>query len=347
METKKGKTSEIKFLGSIIQENTSLRGRIAILTYQNLTDSALADRVIIFVEHFQSVILFVFSNYGVYKQRSDVTANIIDFIFPIVYSASPASFLTLDKKGTTAIVVYSFVSLLAFIFKMIIFGSIIMAAIRKKAPSKNVHLIWQWIFKLQPRVIYYIMAPILTSVAEGTLKGLLDLNDGINDFLKVLSVLLFTCEFSFALILQTQFTCTLPTKSFLSSKNNMTQILTILQKFANHMIRKILSLTFTIQVAIWPANIITILISILRLFLYFKYLPAYDVDCLFYQMYFLVIILCLNIASMLQVLFGGDVIDMNLVIGLWIILSILFLKLSINYLRNRLAMMVLSDREIT
>lgn len=194
---------------------------------------------------------------------------------------------------------------------------------RSKHPRNGMEITQK--VQLQPRIIYYIMAPILTAVAEGTIRGLFDLNQGMNDSLKFLSSILFAGEFIFALILQTQFTCTLPTKNFLSSKNNTTQILTLLQKFINHMVRKILIVAFPATVVVWPANLIIILLSFVRLGLYFYDLPAYDVDCLFYQMYFLMVVLAHNVACTLQLFVGEETIDMNLVIGIWFILSIFFL----------------------
>jgi len=345
METKKGKTYDMKFLSSIIQETSSLRGRIAILTYQNLSHSVLADKVVIFIEHFQSIILFIYTNYSVFKKRNHAVVNVIEIVFSIVSSANFGGYLTADKHGTMGIVIFTLIALLLFVLKMLVFGYIIVVAVRNKTPSRNIHIIWQWIFKFQPRVIYYQMAPILMGALEGSWKGDLDLNKGRNDFLKVLGPVLLICEFSFALILQTQFTCTLPTKNFLSSKNNITEILTLMQKFLGHIIRRMVSLVAHKTVVVWLTNFTTLSFSTVRLFLYFKYLPAYNIDCLFYQMYFLVVTLALNIVSTMEVIFGENRIDMNLVIGLWVILSVLLLRISISYLKNRLAMMVLSDRE--
>ena len=148
METHSGKTSEIKFLGSIIHETTSLRGRIAILTYQNLTHSVLADRILIFVEHFQTVILFVFTNYTVFTNRNSVSASIINIVYQVVFSASPGSFISYTKENTSTVVLISFFGLLLFLFKMAVFGAITLAALRNKPPSKNIQLTWQWIFNL-------------------------------------------------------------------------------------------------------------------------------------------------------------------------------------------------------
>jgi len=342
----KGKTSEIKFLASIIHESTSLRGKMAILTYQNLTHSSIADRIVIFYEHYQCVILFVFSNYLVFTKRNQVSANIIDVVFPTVFSSSPVNFLDQTKEGTTANVIVCCFGVAFFLFKMMIFCYMLICASRNHQPSKYIQHVWQWIFKLQPRILYYLMAPIYATVAESTFKHLLDLTDSANLALRAMCILMFAGEFTFSLVLQTQFTCILPIKSFLACKNNITQILTLLMKFCNHLGRKVL--TFTPMVAVWIVDINSLLLGSLRLYLYFKYLPAYNIDCLFYEMYFLVIVLALNISCVLQVFIGESTIDMNLLVGIWIILSLLLVKLSINHLKRKLlSLMMLRDNKET
>jgi len=341
--TNKGKTSDLEFLGSMIHDNTSLRGRIAVLTYQNLSHSHIADKIMIFIEHLQSSLLFLISNNRIFTARNTASVNIVTLVYSALSSMNPASYVSLDKEHTEAALITVFISFALLLFRMSIFGYIVMIAWKRKSPSKNIQLIWQWIFKLQPRVLYFGFGAIWSNMVEGTVYQRLDLTQGANTFLKFFSITMFVLEFSFSLALQTQFTCILPNKSFLSSKNNITQILTLLQKFLNQLIRR--AFYFAPQALIWAANLIILALSVIRLLCYFYYLPFYKIGCLFYEMYFIVIVFALNIACLLQVIFGDNTIDMNLLIGIWFILSGLLLKISVAYLKNKLEKMALLNKK--
>ena len=344
MEADKGKISEIKFLSSIIQDNLTLRGRIATLTFQNMSYSSLTDQTIIFIEHFQSIILFITSNYKFFgRGSSNVSVKLINMVYPIASSLNLASYMPLNKDGTTTVLAIALVGFLIFLFKMAIFGYIVTMAVKLKTPSKPLQVVWQWIFKLQTRVGYYLIATIWAQLIEGVTNNLLDLGEGTNTSLRILGILMLVLEFGFCILLETQLTYILPNKGFSSSKNNVTQIVTLLQKFLNQLIRK--GFGFSPEPALWAANIIVLLLSIWRAFCYFYYLPYYKIGCLFYEVYFLVVVLALNTACALQVFFGDNTIDMNLVIGIWVILSALFLKIAVGYMKNRLWKMVLSTEK--
>jgi len=341
MKRQKDSSHQLEFLGSMCEDTTPLRGRIAILSSETSSSSDIMNRIIIFIEHAQSLSLFFITNHKALGESTSRSVNISDLLYSFSALLGPGNLLIFDRKHFDQVAVILILALCFFIFRILLFGYIVYLAIRKKEGSKALISIWRMIFKVQARVIYYFMASLWVNTASATLSNEMNIESEINYMVLVISTIMLVLEFAFAVFLQTQFEGFLPSKSFLASKSNVTETITLCQKFFNQIVRRVLVSVPT--ASIWINNIFLVISSAIRLKYYLRYLPAYRVESLRYQVYFLVTVFCLNIACLAQVVFQDYPVTSDFAVVFWIILSILLTKLTINYLDGRILKLALSD----
>ncbi len=343
MEAKKPKThaQESQFLASIVKDNIPLRGRIAILTLSTEASSKIVDRIILFIEYAQCLSLFFNASYKVYGQETTGKIQISNFALNFFRLLSPANFLTFNKDTTPFILSISYILIFAFLFRLVTFSLIVWKSFHKQEPSRPLVLIWKWIFWLQVRVVYYFMATIWINFFDAAYKEKLQLSDIQRKAYLFACMFMIFAEFIFSLVVQTQFSGVIPSKSLLSCKENKIEMITLVQKASNQIFRRIF--TGDPRVGLWIVCVLALVLSIARLKFFVHYLSPYQIDSLFYQMYFLVIILAFNIACLAQIVLHDMPVDMDFTVILWILLSVLFVKLADEYLKNRIFKLFLSQ----
>ena len=341
MEVSHTRPNESQFLASIIQDKTPLRGRIAIFTLSTEASSKISDKVILFIEYTQCLALFFISNYKVYGEETSRQIQISRIAIAFSRFFTPANFITINKGVTSLVLCVSYILISAFLFRLGIFCYVTWRAFKKREPSKNFVLAWKWIFWLQVRVVYFMMASIWINFFDAALKDQIQLSDIARSVYLSVCMLMIFAEFIFSLVIQTQFSGITPSNSLLSCKDTKIETLTLIQKASNQIFRRIF--TGDPLVGSWIVCLMALFLSVIRLKLFTHYLSPYRIDSLFYQMHFLVMILALNIACLAQVI-GHDVsVDMDFVMILWIILSGLFVKIADAYIKNRIVNLFISE----
>jgi len=330
------------FLSSIIEDTTSIRGRVATLSFQNQTSSSVVDWIILAIDHCQCITLFILANFKIYGDQGKDKVHIIRPLLSLCKLFSPANLLTFDHKSLHAVIVVITILLATIVLRIIILIYVIAIAYKGKNPNKTILLIWQWIFKTQARVIYFCMASTWVNILEAAIKDNMKLDQSSNKILIILSSVMFVLEFIFSFILQTQFPNVIPSKSCLSAKDCTVETLTLVQKFSNQLIRRVLS-SYP-KTLVWIYTIIALLFSLIKLRHILKYLPAYNLNGLLYQLLGTIVVLCLNLACFCQPILQKYPANMDFVIFLWIILSFLFCRFAANHLQQRYLSLIFNDK---
>ena len=338
---RKTQFSETKFLASVIEDNTPLRGRIALLTLSTENSSRVVDQIILFMEYSQCFCVFFLTNYKLYGEPSSEPVH-ISTIFNIIFKLfSPASLIPFQDSSKDLIVSIAVALIGAFLIRLIIFGYITLNAFKKERPSKYLEIAWKMVFWLQTRVVYFIMGSIWMNFFEAINKDQVHFEHSKKSAFLAICTLMFLAEFLFSLFLQTQFSSIIPSKSLLSCKDIKIETITLVQKASNQFIRRVFA--SSPYLVIWFVCLFGTLLSIIRLRLFVYYLSPYQLKSLFYQMFFLVAILALNIACLTQaILHESSPIDMDCVTILWIVLTVLFVKVANDYLKNRILKLLIS-----
>ena len=345
MKPQKPTSNQLKFLSSMYEDETPLRGRIAILSAEQGSSSDTTNKIIIFLEHSQSIALFFLANYRAFGQTGAYDTHISTPMLYLSKLLGPGNLLIFNHEHVSQVYSVLIAAFCCFVLRVLLFVYVVYVAIRKKEGSKYSLAIWRLIFKVQSRILYFFMASLWINTAIACFKNQMELESGINSMISAFATIMIVLEFSFSIFLQTQFEGSLPSKSFLASKSNVTEIITLTQKFFNQIVRR--SLFSAPILSTWLHNIFLVISSGARLKYYLHFLPSYRIDSLRYQVYFLVIVFCLNLACASQNVFQDYPVDLEFVMILWIGLSVLLMKYVLSYLDNRILKLALTNEIVT
>ena len=145
----------------------------------------------------------------------------------------------------------------------------------------------------------------------------------------LISVLVVGLECLFSLAVETQLCYFLPTKNFLSAKNNQLQMTTFLQKFIIQMF--MLVWKSDSRLLPWVVSVFSLSIDLVRYFLLYSKLPLYSIKALLWQGSLQSIATCLSLGCFVNVcLKTGDYrgASVNMVIVTWFLLALLLIKIN-------------------
>ena len=206
---------------------------------------------------------------------------------------------------------------------------------------------WQWLFKLQTRGCYFLFTSFwFTTIVEAKDSGFSLI--GIHKIpLIFISSLMIALEFLLSLLFEAQFCYTLPTKNFLSSKNNTLSILTLIQKLIIQII--LLVLRSNHLAGSWVASAIGLFFCVLRDYEFFTKLPLYHIKALYLQRQLLSAVLCLYLAYFLTTILkevdyeGANV---NFLVTTWLVIYLLGARLS-HQILNAKILHILSSSSVS
>ena len=345
MNPKKHYSNQTKLLGSMCDNKTPLAGKIAILSAESKDSSDITNKIIIFGDYAQLIILAFFSNFRVYGNVSNQRIDLFTAFYQVMVISTPGYLVTYAEGFITQVLVSFYACIFTFVLRILLFFYIVYVAKTDREGDKRLISIWRVIFKTQARILYYFIGSFYFTMIDNTLHDNLGFSYSKKCLYVVLSAIMVSLEFGFGLFLELQFKGLLPSKSFLASKNNVTEIITLIQKYFNQVVRRIL--IFRPDIAIWIVNIVDLVLSLIRLKYYFDYLPPYRISALKYQLWFLVPIVCLNVASLFQtILQHEEFANMNFVFVLWVCLAILMTRAALSYLEKKMLRLAFENKDL-
>ena len=147
---------------------------------------------------------------------------------------------------------------------------------------------------------------------------------------------IFTCtEFTLAMFLSLRYIHILPTKSFLSSKDTITEAITLLQKFVIQMIMIFGDLDALS--GIWSFTVVNVIADLVRNLYFFKTFPLYNFKAMAFQGRLLMILTSINVTCLVACIVRSaneGQVSLKLSLALWIIVSVFLIKLAEEHIQR-------------
>jgi len=338
-------------LDSFCRNNLLLKTKIGLITLQDASSSHLTSKLILIFEYLQLLSQTMLLDPDIYEIPNasfldeDLLFKIVTYFCKLI---NPAYLLDFSKEDhfTARVLLLIFCFML---FRYLVLAEIVLKAYRNQQPNRTFTLIWRGLFRLQGRVMCYLISSfwvrtiLQVSNHSFTVKGI---PSGV--FVGFASFL-FVTEYLFSFFLETQFCDFLPNEtSFLASKTYRVQIITLTQKFVLHIVQIIFKSQLT--ACTWVFRCISLFVCVIRDHQFFRKLPLYNIRALFYQGYLLSIITAMNLVCFIQIyLSSRDYFEkeaIQFIVIAWGIFSLLFLKIyheSLTYRMMRLATVKTKD----
>ena len=337
-----------KTLESFCQNKSSIKIKVALLTFHNGKFSTWIEKLILLFEYLQliSQSLLLYESAQNFSQTSEKTfINGVFYFFKLVNPCYLLSYNEDQKLVTfclTALICYTFL-------RVLLLGYVFLVALKGFKKISWLISLWQWIFKLQGRIAYFFIASFWTRliVNNSESEDSYSLYGTGNSGNVGIGIIMITIEFLFSLTMETQFCFVLPSKSFLSSKNTVMQVATLVQKFLIHVLQ--MSFKSDFQVMLWINGVINFLFSLARHIYFYRTLSLYKLQALIAQGYLLGLVLAANIAGIFQSIVWAssysDEDNADLIIVVWILLGILLAKLSRGVLHETMTKLFTGENE--
>jgi len=321
------KHDTIKPLASFCQNRSTIRTRIALMTFYKIQYSELVERIIVSLEYLQ-VVSQAFLLFDDIEYDSNVSyrfmADIVVYFFKLMNPSCLVTFSNTDEIISSLLVI-----LIGFsVARAVLAAYVLYVAFKDLKPNTLLIGVWQWIFKLQSRVTYYLITSFWVRAIMASADESFSLFKMGMFGSTCISVIMIAFEFSFSLGLDMQFCYVLPTKNFLASKSKRVQVLTLIQKSVMQVLQMSLGPNFSSGA--WVTSIINLVMSCLKNYQYYRTLPLYKFKALVFKGDLMNLALAANITCFIHTLVwsvGFEGADMNFIVIVWIILSIMMIKI--------------------
>ena len=325
-------SSKSQTLASFCQNDSFTKTKVALLTFYKIQYPVWVEKLILIFEYLQlmSQALLASSLLDKDLNQSSYFFQIITYAFKLVNPSYLLSYESSDSMTLTVLVILFWCTLL----KILLLANVIYVSSRNKKMNSWLNLLWRWTFKLQNRILYFLFTSFwVRAMIETQEREFGPFGMGKVRVL-FLSSLVLAAEVLFSLALETQLCCFLPTKSFLSSKNNELELMTFLQKFIIQIL--MIAIQSDSEGLAWTTCLVGIIIGIIQYSEFFVKLPLYHFKALVWQGGLLATVLSLNVAYFVNNVLrasGYGVVGLNFVIITWILLALLTNKISYEALK--------------
>jgi len=296
-----------------------LMARVAIFSFIDFYPSKIYELLLLSFEYFQLILPTLLFNLSFQNQQETPSAKTI---YNTIALLEPSSWIVFDQINTPAIIILSIITVMI-ISKLALFGYLHYISFHKLQGNPLLVKIWKHVFKLQGRFTYYFLTSFWV-------KALNVQKEDSNRALAVTGPFLIIIELVFSLFLNLKYYFILPTKSLLASKSNITETITLVQKFLLQIMMTYFSKDTLAD--LWIFAMVNILIDIARNMYYFRTFPIYKLQTLKYQASLLTITTSLNLSIIILALKKS--VDSASVLILWGVISILAVKISCGYIEQ-------------
>ena len=337
------KPDSLHHLKSICSDKLSLLTRLSMLSFHNLKFPPRFEIAMILVSYsqlFSQTFLLSAHFYDTSDQRFNTLYRTIHHI-AVVFS--PGSLIDFNR-GDYNIIIAIYVLSTYLILKYLLALYIAIITVKEKPANRLLLALWRLLFKLHGRVLYFLVTSFWVRIAVATCPIDTHSTAATGIGYMAFSLVIITLEYIFSLLIYMYCEYTLPTKNFLSSKNNRVEIITLTQKLLFQILEVTLAPgTVTSALAFAIPNV---LLNIMNIMYYFKVFPYYNLKALVLEGTLLVQVTSLELPVFAPVdnwIRGNKTITMDYPILIWFILSPLVIKICITCTNNQ-AMSLLTQR---
>jgi len=341
MKSKYQKQISKKFK-AIAKDKGTFRKRLACILLNSHIHSPFIELLLVFLEYAQllSQALLLYS----FFQNAETEDDCL-FLKGVLYTAkifNPSYLLTYEDQYTSTKTIL-FIIMGWLILKLMLCLYILLISASKFEPHPLLLRSFKGIFQAQARVIYYFASSffvrvILLSNQDENQFSFLGIGKAADFGVCIVIIIL---EFCLSSLLKINFHYVLPSKSFLSSKDNTSELLTLTQKFLLQILQIIL--WDDSEASRWVLIIANCLITFIRDYQFFTSLPMYRIPTLIFQGSLLVIVSTFHYISLIQqIIISSETeninnVNMEFTIVVWILLSLLAVKVSHGFLNKTIS----------
>ena len=309
----------------------------------------LAGKICLAIEYIQLLSQALTLYPALYK--SSENSQFSSFFLNILKFINPTSIPSLEGDSTSAAkgILYIIISCMILKFLAYLY-MIVIIVLDLKGDHRIGMKIVQWIFRIQTRVIYYFISSFWVSILVlYKIEGAAQFNVlGLGRYsYKLTCIAMVVIEFLVSLLPKLFYHYLLPGKDFLASKDNYTEIITLVQKFTIQIIQ--ISVPIDSVAAHWVLTVVNLIISMIRNIQYFLVLPFYKIEALFYHGRLLLIVTSVNLTCVIHLYLNS--IDSEIsykfpfIIVTGIILSVLSIKIFNQGLNKKLIHVITTQKQ--
>jgi len=316
---------------SLFSEKTqTFSVKMAVVFLNSYLHSKIIEVLALILEYAQLASQTILLYPSLYSNASDNSDN-YPFQRKLIYAAkliNPSYLLSYgEQKDSTESILLLIMCWTILKYCMIIYVSV---ATSKNQKSNPIMLkLFKLSLQLQSKVVYYFVTSFFFRCMIATKEnGFTFLGIGKAGNTAVCIIIIFI-ELFLAGFPKYRFHYLLPTKSFLASKNNTVENITLFQKFLIQLLQLLLSQTAIASK--WILIIVNLILTLARAFKYFIGLPFYKINALLLQAALVGIIASLHFVSLINlILISKGTIDegVTFLFVAWIILALLSIKAS-------------------
>jgi len=327
------KDSQAQALSSFCQNSSSLKTKLALSTFYRIQNSALVEKFTLIIEYLQLISQAIFSSSFAYSIDSKNERYIFSIIIYALKLIIPSYLLNFQDSMTSTVYI---ILLIGSLLKLVFSGAVLYSSIKEIQMNSSLFWPWRWIYRLQTRVLYFLFTSFwVRLMIEAKERDFRMLGMNKSSILSIGSIMI-AIEFLFSLMLEIQLCYFLPTKNFLSSKNNKLPVLTFLHK----VVIQVLMLCFesNSQALAWLVALFGMIIGAFKLYELFLKLPLYHTKALLLQASLLSIVISANFAQFINLLLKTTnskvaVANINFVLTTWILVALLLNKVLLEALK--------------
>ena len=313
----------------ISTQTLNLTTKVGLLSIETRRDSRLLQSTILIIEYAQIISQMILIYPGIETDqyvKSNLTFRAIIFVAKLV---NPGYLLSFQDHNLIRVILLFVLSFM--LLKMVLFIHVVVASAYDLKISNWIARLWRLTFKLQSRILFSGIASFWVSTTQAAYT---------NEFtffkLDKIGVVIFSSsmillEYIISMYLRLTYCYVLPSKSFLSSKGNLTEMITLTHKFFLPV--AIISLNYN-TTNLWILIILNLLFSLIRDGNYFRTIPLYNIRALLLQGGLLASTTSLSITHFIQAIILSTTLHTNggALFVFWIILSLFLVKAYISYL---------------
>jgi len=325
---------------TICQGPRTSRSQIAWLSIKESPILPLHDHIMLLLEYIQFISPILLISLRFKNNQEAVLPEVITRIKSLI---DMSSWVPFEKIGPFQVAILSFVGLVM-ILKYLLFGYIALIARNKGTCPKNWLIqIWQYVFRVQGRVLYFFGSTFWIKAIYAVKNAREEISSSEYYGIMIVSAVMMGLEFILTLMLYVCYIDILPSKQFLSRKDNTVEIIGLIQKLAIQVL--VVSLDYGLLSSLWTFTSVNMLMDVMRNVYFYKKLPLYRFKALFYQGSLQMIVCTLNLACFITCILrtiDKESSSLGLMVVLWVILGVLLVKCSRMYLKRRFESLLLS-----
>jgi len=328
MNTTFQKLSSFQKLSFLCDDHSDLRAKFVKISYSIPTKSQVSGIIALFIEYFQIISPVLLFSLAFQNSREEHLPTVLEYL---AKSLHPAYWVETDTAKHSGVIIISVLFAL-FLFRVFLCLYMIYQAYLNKVSEGILPWLWRFLFKFHGRGIYSLFTTFWVNCIISIRNRLENPKDYHHDkWLIPVGIIIILIEFCYYFMSHLRYTSMLPTKNFLSAKNNTIENFNLVQKFMIQIIFMTI-ISESSQSKLWVFTILNVILDICRVIYFFTTLPLYKFTALKYQASLMMLSSSLNFSCFILCIVKSvkeNISSTRLLIITWTIVSILTIYLSI------------------